>query len=159
MLQTVQQQYSNIEDLNDELTNAFDRLKEDLPSLIVPDIYTQIGSFDQSIIVSGRSLGICLDKYLGADYPFYQTHYSDQQRRMMVRQMIVPDCLSFYILSLFPIPQKAKTQQERDSHIGCIQWLVNRATGRDVFQNEFVRAAGQLIEQDSRMTIEQLLRR
>ena len=71
MLTDVQQQYADMDDVNEELASAFERLQSEMPVLEIPQIYAQIGSFDQSIIVTDGALGISLDKYLGADYPFY----------------------------------------------------------------------------------------
>ena len=105
MLNDVQQQYANMDDVDEQLSMTFRQLKEELPDVTIPTVYTQIGSFDQSIIVSGTSLGVSLDKYLGADYPFYREHYSEQERRLMHRDMIVPDCLCFYLLSIYPMPK------------------------------------------------------
>ena len=122
MLSDVQHEFADMDDVNQELTAAFERLKSELPGMEVPVIYAQIGSFDQSIVVGNNSLGISLDKYLGSDYPFYVTHYSEEQRKLMVRSMIVPDCLAFYILSLYPLPYKyQQLQRERDHHMGKIQ--------------------------------------
>ena len=69
MINDVQEQFTNLDDLNNELTEAFRNLKEEVPSVEMPQVYAQIGSFDQSIIVGNKTLGISLDKYLGADYP------------------------------------------------------------------------------------------
>ena len=74
MINDVQEQFTNLDDLNNELTEAFRNLKEEVPSVEMPQVYAQIGSFDQSIIVGNKTLGISLDKYLGADYPFYREH-------------------------------------------------------------------------------------
>ena len=63
MLNDVQLQFADMDDIDEELLTTFKRLKEELPEVEVPTVYTQIGSFDQSIIVSGGSLGISLDKY------------------------------------------------------------------------------------------------
>jgi hypothetical protein len=50
-----------------------------LPGIVVPRIYTQIGSLDQSIVVDDSILGISLDKYLGADHPVYLRYgYTEQ---------------------------------------------------------------------------------
>lgn len=158
MLHDVQEQYADIDDLNDELTVAFRRLKEELPDLEIPQIYAQIGSFDQSIIVGNNTLGISLDKYLGADYPFYQEHYTENQRRMMVREMIVPDCLSFYLLSLYPMPHADElAQEQRDMHMGRIQWVVNQITDQKIFDNSFVSKAEEAMKHNKQMTIRQLL--
>ena len=68
-LQTIiadaEQQYADMDDLNLELTEAFTQLRTMLPKVEVPQIYAQIGSLDQSVIVGDGMLGISLDKYLG----------------------------------------------------------------------------------------------
>ncbi len=158
MLNDVQQQFADIEDLNEGLTTAFTRLKEELPAMDVPQFYTQIGSFDQSIIVDNKMLGISLDKYLGAEYPFYKENYTDRQRQLMVREMIVPDCLSFYILSMYPLAnQQTSSKSERDQHMGKIQWVVNKIMGRQVFKNDLVAKVDRLMNQHKQLSIEELL--
>ena len=153
----VQRQYANMEDVNEDLSMAFRRLKEELPSMEVPQVYAQIGSFDESIIVGNNTLGISLDKYLGADYPFYRDHYTEKQRKMMTRSMIVPDCLGFYILSMFPMSQSAEmSQNNRDTHMGKIQWVVNEMMQRKVFQNNFVSAVDRYMKKHSK-SVEQML--
>ncbi len=158
MLNDVQQQYVDIEDLNEGLTTAFSRLKEELPDMEIPQFYTQIGSFDQSIVVDNKILGISLDKYLGADYPFYKDYYTDKQRQMMVREMIIPDCLSFYILSLYPLDNHHKSSKhDRDQHMGKIQWVVNKVMGRQIFKNDLVAKVEQLMNKHNMLSVEELL--
>ena len=158
MLADVQQQYADMGDVNDELMAAFERLHEEFPALELPEVYTQIGSFDQSIIVGAGTLGISLDKYLGADYPFYQQHYTQEQRKLMTRKMIVPDCLAFFILSQYPLRGvNAVLQQSRDYHMGKIQWIVNQLTKRHVFDNEQVVAVEQYMHAHPQVTFLQLL--
>ena len=72
MLVDVQHEFADMDDINEDMASAFERLLDEMPALEVPHIYAQIGSFDQSIVVADGSLGISLDKYLGSDYPFYQ---------------------------------------------------------------------------------------
>ena len=159
MLVDVQQQFADMEDVNEELAAAFERLQDEMPALEIPHIYAQIGSFDQSIIVADGTLGISLDKYLGADYPFYQLNYSDDQRRMMDRSMIVPDCLGFYLLSLYPMPRDvAESQEGRDQHMSKIQWVVNEVTHRTVFDNELVAAVDQYMKNNNSQTLDGMLR-
>lgn len=156
MLNSVQQQYSNMDDIDEQLSMAFKRLKDELPDVAVPTVYTQIGSFDQSIIVSGGSLGISLDKYLGVDYPFYSNHYSEQERQLMHRDMIVPDCLCFYLLSVYPLP-KGHEQEDRDKHMGRIMWTVNRLMQKQVFDNEYVDAASTYMRHHSHISLNEFL--
>ena len=158
MLSDVQHEFADMDDVNQEMAASFERLKEELPDVEVPVIYTQIGSFDQSIVVGNSSLGISLDKYLGSDYPFYVTHYSEEQRQLMVRSMIVPDCLAFYILSLYPMPYKdQELQSERDHHMGKIQWVVNQMTERTVFLNEHVTEVANYMKSNPKVSVAQLL--
>lgn len=157
LIDDVQEQYANIDDLNRELTDAFGRLKDEIPSIDFPEVYAQIGSFDQSIIVGNKMLGISLDKYLGADYPFYVEHYTPEQRKLMTRSMITPDCLSFYLLSLYPMPSETMTQDERDMHMGKIQWVVNQVTDRQIFDNRLVSQVDGFMKRNKRMSMEQLL--
>ena len=159
MLIDVQQQYTEMDDVNEALASAFERLQDEMPALEIPTIYAQIGSFDQSIIVADGSLGISLDKYLGADYPFYRQNYSDDQRRMMERSMIVPDCLGFYLLSLYPIPHDVMdTQEGRDQHMSKIQWVVNEVMGHDVFQNDMISAVDRYMENNKGQSFDDMLR-
>ena len=158
MISDVQSQYEDIEDVCSDLSSAFSRLKKEIPSLELPQIYTQIGSFDQSIVVGNKTLGISLDKYLGTDYPFYVEHYTEQQRQMMTRSMIIPDCMGFYLLSLYPMPSQELTREERDIHMGKIQWVVNKVTKREVFNHDYVVMVDSFMRRHKDMTIEQLLR-
>ncbi len=160
MLSDVQREFANIDDISTELSSSFLRLKEELPEMVIPEVYTQVSSFDQSIVVGNNTLGISLDKYLGVDYPFYVTHYTEDQRRMMVRSMIVPDCLGFYILSLYPLSsEQMSSQVARDRHMGKIQWIVNKVTDRLVFNNTHVYKIAEFMKKNSAVTVEQLLRR
>ena len=119
-------------------------------------VYAQIGSLDQSVIVGNGQIGICLDKSLGADYVLYQKPdygYSQEQKNMMQRQYIVPDCIGFYLLSLFPMPiDRPLSQEERDVHMAQIQWVVNNAMGRTVFNNALVNQIDEYMKHNSDMT-------
>lgn len=176
LIADVQRQYADMSDVNSQLSDAFERLLRLLPDICLPDVYTQIGSLDQSIIVSGDMLGISLDKYLGADYPLYLRYgYSAEQRKTMQRSYIVPDCIGFYLLSLFPTPkapfatpavqnpsaQAAEipetTPEQRDSHLGRIQWVVNHVMKRRVFNSPHVQAVDRYMKAHPRTTIPQLL--
>ena len=162
LIASVEQQYANIDDIDQELSEAFSRLQEMLPDMLVPTVYAQIGSLDQSIIVGNGMLGISLDKYLGSDYPLYLRQdygYTESQRQMMTRQFIVPDCVGFYLLSLYPMPHdRSLTQMERDMHIGKVQWTVNRALDRPVFNTLYTRTVGHYMKKHPGVTVEQLLK-
>ena len=160
LLLEVEDQYRDVSDLNSEFTEAFARLTELLPGITVPRIYTQIGSLDQSIVVGDTLVGISLDKYLGADHPIYLKYgYTQEQRSMMTRQYIVPDCLSFYLLGHYPMPVvSVDSFPLRDAHMAKVQYVVNCALDRRLFVRPAVADVEQYMSRHPEVTIEQLLR-
>ena len=162
LINEVEQQYANISDINEELSEAFDNLRDLIPNLEIPQIYTQIGSLDQSLVIGNSSIGICLDKYLGADCPLYQKPeygYTSSQLQMMNRSYIVPDCIGFYLLSLYPMPHdRALTQVERDKHIGKIQWVVNQVFGKELFNTQYVQMIERYMKKHKDTIVDQLLK-
>jgi hypothetical protein len=159
LMQGVDEQYGDVSDLNSELTEAFTRLVTLIPELEIPRIYTQIGSLDQSVVVGDSLVGISLDKYLGADYPIYQRYgYTEEQRAMMTRQYIVPDCLGFYLLRHFPMPAEAADSVGlRHEHMAKIQYVVNRAMGRRVFRHDGVVYVEYYMKNHPETTLSELL--
>lgn len=161
LISEAEQQYANMDDINQDLTTAFDYLQENIPGMEMPEVYAQIGSLDQSVIVGNNSIGICLDKYLGGNHPLYQNPtygYTDEQLRMMNRNYIVPDCVGFYLLSLYPMPlDRPLSQLERDIHIGKIQWVVNKAMGKEVFHTLYTSMADCYMTKNKHLTVGQML--
>lgn len=154
LIAEVGHQYGNMEDVDKQLSKSFERMSRLLPELKMPEVYTQIGSLDQSIVVDGSLLGISLDKYLGADYPLYVKYgYSEKQRSMMVRDYIVPDCLAFYLLSSFPAPDDSLRIQQ----MGRIQYTVNCIMEREVFENDWVEDARRYMSSHKGLSFTELL--
>ena len=152
-------QYANMDDINTKLDNAFMKLKEHIPDMPLPNVYSQIGALDQSIVVGNQSIGISLDKYLGKDYPLYKKYYLPSQRETMTREHIVPDCLSFYLLGLYPMHDfEGRTQLERDVHMGKIMWVCNAVLGHRFFKSQYVDLVGKYMEANKHVGIEQLLK-
>ena len=159
LLRDVEEQYHVVHDLNADLNKSFKRLVEMLPQLTVPHVYAQIGSLDQSVVVGDSLVGISLDKYLGKDYPIYLKYgYSEQQRRMMTRQYIVPDCLCFYLLGHYPMsPEERDSAELRSAHMARIQYVVNKAMGRKVFTRPEISLVSEKMRRHPELTVEQLL--
>jgi hypothetical protein len=160
LIAAAEQEYASMDDINQELSDAFNHLKELLPEMSIPTVYSQIGSLDQSIIVGNGLLGISLDKYLGSSYPLYLREdygYTEHQRKVMTRQYIVPDCIGFYLLSLYPMPNRTLNQVERDTHVGKVQWVVNKVMKRTVFNTLYTRSVGHYMKSNPTVTVEQLL--
>ena len=151
-------EYANMDDINQQLRDAFGRLQDWIPELQCPAFYAQIGALDQSIIVGEHSVGISLDKYMGSEYPLYKRFYSAQQRSTMARSYIVPDCLTFYLLSIYPMANfDDRPQLDRDLHMGKIMWAVNKAMGRKIFDTKYVSTICAYVRRNPKITIKELL--
>lgn len=151
-------QYANMSDINEQLGKAFGKIHKIFPEVKMPIVYSQIGAFDQSIIIGDNAIGISLDKYLGADYPLYKKYYSPQQRATMSREYIVPDCLCFFLLSEFPMKDHdTRSQYERDMHMGKIMWVVNRLVNRNIFRTRFTAAVEKTVHGCNDKTIRDML--
>ncbi len=151
-------EYANMEDINQQLKESFDRLSGWIPGLKQPTFYAQIGALDQSIVIGEHSVGISLDKYMGANYPLYKKYYSAQQRSTMSRNYIVPDCLTFYLLSIYPMANfDNRPQLDRDLHMGKIMWTVNKAMGKKVFNTQYVKTINDYVKRNPKVTVKQLL--
>ena len=158
IINEVELQYAKVDDIEKQLKMAIERLRKWLPNISVPLFYTQIGDLGQSIVVGDGALGISLDKYLGKACPLYLKYYSDGQRQLMTRQMIVPDAMVFYLLSLYPIPGNEHSQTTCDLHIGKIQWLVNKAMDKKVFKTKFVQLTEAYMNRHKNKPVDLLLR-
>ena len=152
-------QYANMDDINQQLNKAFFNLKGHLPDMPLPQVYAQIGALDQSIVIGNQSIGISLDKYLGEDYPLYKKFYSASQLKAMSRSYIVPDCLSFYLLSLYPMPDfEQRSQIDRDLHIGKIMWVCNQALECKFFRSKYINMVDNYMKRNKDLTLDSLLR-
>ncbi|MCI6160238.1 MAG: gliding motility protein GldB [Prevotellaceae bacterium] len=152
-------QYANMDDINRDLKSAFEKLKQNVPGIPTPRFYAQITALDQSIVVGDGSVGISLDKYLGEDYPLYKKYYSAQQRQSMTRNHIVPDCICFYLLSIYRMSNfEDHSQLERDLHMGKVMWVSNLATGKQFFQTKYTKMIDNYMKKNPKYTVEQLLK-
>jgi len=150
--------YANMDDINEQLKKSFSRLHDWLPELQQPYFYAQIGALDQSIVVGEHSVGISLDKYLGPEYPLYKKFYTAQQRATMQREYIVPDCLTFYLLSIYPMKDfDTRPQLDRDLHMGKIMWTVNKALGKDILDTKYVKTIQAYVKRNPKITVKELL--
>lgn len=158
LISDTEAEFANMDDINSQLRHAFENLEKWLPDIPRPDFYAQIGALDQSIVIGENSVGISLDKYMGADYPLYGKFYSSQQRETMRRDQIVPDCLTFYLLSLYPMRNfDNRLQLERDLHIGKIMWVVNKAVETQAFNSQFFWTVDNYVKRNKGMTVKELL--
>lgn len=150
--------YINMDDINRQLSSAFGKLEKLLPDFKIPTVYAQIGALNQSVVVGNRSIGISLDKYLGEDYEIYKKFYTDGQRQSLKREYIVPDCLVFYLLSLYPMNNyDMRTQQEKDLHMAKIMWVTNKVLSKHFFKSSHVNVIDKFMRKHKTVSAATLL--
>lgn len=159
LMTTAETQYANMDMLNEQFSNAFTNLKKMIPGIKIPRIYAQISALDQSVVVGDETIGISLDKYLGANYPGYKPYYPEEQRKMMTRDYIVPDCVTFYLLSLYPLRGfETHSQVEIDMQVARIQWVANKALGHDFFTSDNIDKVARYMKKHPKQDIDKFLR-
>ncbi len=86
-----------------KLETAFKHYKYYFPEKEIPTIYTCISGFNQSVVTSEKLIGISLDKYLGADSPYYdRLALPAYKRRNMHPDKLVPDVMYAWAVTEWP---------------------------------------------------------
>ena len=129
----VHERFKDVSHLEKEFSKVFKKLKKEIPSFVIPKIYTQISALNQSVVVGDSLLGISLDKYLGEDYPLYKRYYYAFQRKTMNPERILPDCLTFYLISQYPFSWEWEHRTLFDvmMYRGKIAWVVEKLLKAD----------------------------
>jgi gliding motility-associated lipoprotein GldB len=107
----VNKQYPDLKKLTNKLTNAFKYYRYYFPDKYIPKVYTYISGFNQSFILTDSVLAIGLDKYLGADYDFYNKL---QFHRYLSRNMYPEKIVSDYIETLIGNEWELNTRKNND---------------------------------------------
>jgi hypothetical protein len=86
--------FPDISSIEEGLNDAFRHYRYYFPTKTVPGIYTCITGFNNSIITGDSSLGIGLDRYLGADCTYYpRLNIFKYLAARMTPENIIPDCI------------------------------------------------------------------
>ncbi len=150
--------YADMDSLNSQFNTTFTQLKKMIPELKIPRIYAQLSALDQSVIVGDQTIGISLDKYLGADYPAYKQYYPYEQRKVMTREYIVPDCIVFYLMSQYPLRGfEQRSQMERDLQLARIQWVANQAMNRHFFTGKNIDKVDKFMKTNRKLSVSKML--
>lgn len=96
-----QKQFSNTEIIQNTLSDAFAKLHEFFPEMIIPKISMHISYYGESIVSSEEYLSAAIDKYLGKDYPGYKSRFQPYQSQKMYKEKIVSDYMTGWLRSEF----------------------------------------------------------
>lgn len=118
--------FPNLNTIENDLENAFKRYKYFFPEENIPALYTYIGGFNQSMVVSDSILGIGLDKYLGSDCVFYdRLGIANYLQQNMNPEMIPIDAVKAWALSEFVFNDSVDNVINNIIYHGKIQYFID----------------------------------
>ncbi len=119
--------YSDIGDLESNMSDAWRHYIHYFSEAEVPELFTFISGFRNSIIIGESVLGIGLDRYLGSDSKYYpMMGLYNYQVMKMIPEKIVSDCMYAWAFSSWPInenPVKEITLLENMIHEGKLLYF------------------------------------
>jgi hypothetical protein len=122
----IKKQYAQLDDINEQLNDAFRYYAYYFPHKAIPDIYYYHGGFNQSVITTDSIIGIGLDKYLGTNYAYYtRLGLPSYQTAKMRKEYIAVDALRYYIYGLFPFNLEKENVLSYLIYEGRIQYLLD----------------------------------
>lgn len=131
-VESVEREYDEMHDESVALAGVFARLESLLPETRVPEVFTIISPFSQSIIVADTTLFIGLNHYLGADYRYYG-YFPDYVRVLKERARIPVDVAEAIIRTTYPFNPTGDSQSAADrlAYEGAVAEAIMRVTGED----------------------------
>jgi len=122
----IQKQYKQLDDINQQLNQAFQYFSYYFPSKAIPEIFYYHGGFNQSIITTDSLIGIGLDKYLGSNYTYYaRLGLPVYQTLKMRKEYIAVDALRYYAYGIFPFNFQNETVLSHLIYEAKIQYLLD----------------------------------
>lgn len=129
--------FKDVKPIEDKLTNAFYRLHHFFPDIPYPKVYMHISGFGESIVSAPGILSASIDKYLGSDYPLYQTLFNPQLVQKMNPDKIVSDYMTGWVRSEFTEETMISEQRLVDYIIyeGKLLYLIKMVLPDERFEN------------------------
>ena len=122
----VSDKFLDITLLSEQLDDAFKHYKYYFPTKPIPDIYTCISGFNQSVFTTDSLIGISLDKYLGYDSEFYERlSFYDYHKRRMYPEMIPVDVTEAWAKAEFVYKGESDDMLDNMLYGGKIQYFIN----------------------------------
>lgn len=120
-------EYKNLSSEERLLTDAFKRYSVLFPERNIPEIVTIISGFTYKIAATEKILGISLDMYLGANYPYYSSVQFPAYRKMTLnRNNMVSDAITGWVTTEFIKPDSANAMINEIIYEGKILYLLDQ---------------------------------
>lgn len=126
---SVSKNYPDMQEQEEALAQAWAYYRYYFPERTVPQVYTHISGFNQSIIVDSAAVGISLDNYLGEGCAFYSmlaVPVPMYARKKMTGNDIARDVMSAWLTTEFPFHPLKNDLISGMIYQGKIIWLLEK---------------------------------
>jgi gliding motility-associated lipoprotein GldB len=127
--QEVDEVYPNLNQQNDELTDAFRRVKYYFPKKQIPRVYAYFSGFRAQTSIGDQYMAISLDLFLGANSKFYPAIIEDYPHyisRRFTPQNIAPRVVEAFVREdMFPERDEDKTLLAKMVYNGKIMYFMD----------------------------------
>jgi len=107
-----------------ELVRAFKHYRYYFPQEELPEIYATISGFNEPVFISGKRIGISLDKYLGKACEFYPLLGIPLYKQVKMHPGMIPaDVVQSWGRSRFPVGAEATTLCDHMVYEGKLLWF------------------------------------
>jgi hypothetical protein len=104
MYKSTEKVYMHFEPYKTSLDEVFGQFKKYFPQQKLPEVYTYVSGFNQSIVTTEDFVGVSLEKYLGNRNPLYDElspALANYERCRMNPSNLVPDIVRAWIVTSF----------------------------------------------------------
>lgn len=128
----VETAFADMERESVALGKVFSSLRQQFPKTEIPEVFTVISPFSQSIIVADSMLYVGLNHYLGADYGPYE-YFPEYLRHLKVRERIPVDVAEAIIRISYPYAPSSDYPRviDRLAYEGAVSLAVMSVSGAD----------------------------
>jgi hypothetical protein len=122
----VERIFPDLANISNELELAFKRYMFYFPGYPVPDIFSYISGFNQSVVTAENILGIGLDKYMGAGHNFYHELQLPYYQRVNMHPGKIPsDCMIAWAMMEFEMDENAGNLLSHMIHHGKVLYFTD----------------------------------
>lgn len=97
--QDVSTKYADVSVYEDKLTAVNGLVEENFPGKKLPRLAMHVSGFRANVIIVNNLISLSIDKYLGSDYPAYQSFFQPYERLQMQSEDIVKDYIKAWLIS------------------------------------------------------------
>ncbi len=129
MYKRVEKVYPDFVSYSALLDEGFSKFNNFFPDKKIPEVYTYVSGFNQSVVTTEDFVGVSLEKYLGYEEPLYNELTPAlplYERNRMNPSNLVPDIFRAWIVTSFDYPEKQNNLLANMIHEGRSVYLLKQ---------------------------------